>query len=270
MAKKKSTTGSNQQNDNSASNPFDLDMKAFSDNLQQAMTEAASVMDPTKVLNHSLSLSKEWLSIWGQGSDRAINPKDWRFSDPTWRQHPVYQRWAQSYLAYVDEVNNFVESDSENQDWRTQEQLRFLADFVTSASAPSNTLLGNPVALKRFYETGGASLLQGMQHFFEDLNKNGGMPTQVDDSEFTVGKNLACTPGSVVYRNEMMELIHYKPTTEKVYKRPTLMICPPIGKYYFMDLAPQRSFVEYAVSEGIQFFTISWRKPHRRAGPLGF
>ena len=123
-------------------------------------------------------------------------------------------------------------------DWRTRERARFAAGILTSSLAPTNTLPGNPAALKRAIETGGGSLVAGARHFVDDLRHNGGMPKQVDSSKFTVGENLAVTPGAVVYRNEVFELLQYQPTTPTVRARPVLLIPPPINKYYFLDLAP--------------------------------
>jgi polyhydroxyalkanoate synthase subunit PhaC len=133
--------------------------------------------------------------------------------------------------------------------------------LLTSAVAPTNTLAGNPAALKRTFETSGLNLLRGARNFVHDVRHNGGMPSQVNSRAFRVGENLAATPGAVVYRDDICEVIQYRPATPEVRTRPVLMIPPQINRYYFMDLAPGRSFIEYAVSQGIQFFTISWRNP---------
>src|SRR5690606_9545652 len=117
----------------------------------------------------------------------------------------------------------------------------------------------NPAALAKTLETGGSNLVRGFQAFVRDMVNNGGLPQQVDDSEFEVGRNLAVTPGKVVHRTEMFELIHYAPATETVREIPVLLIPPQIGRFYFTDLAPGRSFAEYAVSQGLQYFAISWR-----------
>jgi polyhydroxyalkanoate synthase len=154
-------------------------------------------------------------------------------------------------------------------DWRSRERDRFLAGIVTSALAPTNTLLGNPAALRRALETNGQSLLQGAQNLTRDVLRKQALPAQVKPGQFAVGRNLAVTPGAVVMRNGMLELLQYTPTTEKVRRIPTLMIVPPIGKYYFMDLAPGRSFTEFAVARGTQFFTTSWRNPQAEHGHWG-
>jgi len=135
--------------------------------------------------------------------------------------------------------------------------------------APTNTLIGNPAAFKRAYETGGQSLMRGTMNLIDDLRHNKGMPSQVKRNGFKLGENLAVTPGVVVLRTERFELLRYQPTTAKVHEIPTLIVPPPIGKFYFIDLAPGRSFTEYAISKGFQIFTISWRNPKKEQGDWG-
>ena len=144
------------------------------------------------------------------------------------------------------------------------EQQKFAITLLTEALAPTNAFPLNPAALKRAFETGGMSLVWGLRNFFDDLWNNGGMPATVDKRPFEVGKNLALTPGAVVYRGEICEVIQYAPATDKVYERPMVLVPPQINKFYIMDLAPNRSFVEYAVAHGIPMFTISWRNPTPR------
>ena len=210
-------------------------------------------------LKAGLGLSVESVRIALGRSEVAPAKGDNRFADPTWTDNPGYRRLKQGYLAWSAAVDSVVEAG--DVDWRTRERARFAAGILTSSLAPTNTLPGNPAALKRVIETGGGSLLSGARHFVDDLLHNGGMPKQVDRSKFTVGENLAVTPGSVVFRNEVFELLHYQPTTKTVRTRPVLMVPPPINKYYFLDLAPERSLVEFAVREGMQFFAVSWRNP---------
>jgi polyhydroxyalkanoate synthase len=192
-------------------------------------------------------------------SELAPARGDWRFKDPTWRENPAYRRLAQIYLAASAGLERIPES--ERLDWRTAERARMAVALLTSAVAPTNTLAGNPAALKRTFETSGMNLVRGAKNFVHDVRHNGGMPSQVDSRAFRVGENLAATPGAVVYRDDICEVIQYRPSTPEVRTRPVLMIPPQINRYYFMDLAPGRSFIEYAVSQGIQFFTISWRNP---------
>ncbi len=184
---------------------------------------------------------------------------DKRFKDPTWDEHPVYRRLKQEYLACQQAIDEFVKGTDLN--WRDKERVKFAADVLTSALSPTNNLLGNPAALKRAFETGGSSVLSGLRNWAQDLRSNGGMPSHISEDALVVGRDLALTPGSVVDRDEIAEVIQYTPTTPKVHSRPLVIVVPQINKYYFMDLSPERSFVEYAVANGLQVFTISWHNP---------
>jgi polyhydroxyalkanoate synthase len=190
-----------------------------------------------------------------------VEPKrgDKRFTDPTWRQNPFYRAWMQGYLAWSDALERFV--DRSGLDPKNAQRARFALSLVTDAFAPTNVWLGNPAALKRFVETGGMSAIHGFENMLEDIAHNRGMPAQVDKSAFAVGKNLALTPGAVVFHNSMLELIQYAPTTDQVYERPLLLVPPQINKFYVLDLAPGRSLIEYLVQQGIQTFVLSWRNP---------
>lgn len=216
--------------------------------------------------SESAQLYGGWVrSMLGFG-DKEVPVKDPRFADPAWREHPLYRRLGLSYLAFCESVDRLADN---NPDWRKRERARFLGGVLTSTLAPTNTLLGNPAALKRAFETGGVSLARGVMNMVDSLLHNKGMPRQANESAFRLGENLAATPGAVVFRNEMVELLQYQPTTAEVTERPTLLIVPPIGKYYFMDLAPKRSFVEYAVSRGVPMFVTSWRNPRPEQGHWG-
>jgi polyhydroxyalkanoate synthase len=138
--------------------------------------------------------------------------------------------------------------------------------LLTTAAAPTNFLLTNPAALERAFETGGASLVRGLRNVGRDLLENKGMPRSVDRSHFVVGVSQAATPGAVVYRDELLELLQYDPVTPTVFARATVVVPPQINRYYVMDMAPGRSFVEHAVSQGIQTFVVSWRNPTREQG----
>lgn len=224
------------------------------------------VNTPISIARETAKLYKEWFEILTGTSSRELSAKDSRFSDPTWRDQPVYKRLAQGYLAFCDAVDRVVD---DNPDWRKRERERFITGILTSAISPTNTLVGNPAALKRAFETGGMSLVRGARNLVEDLRHNDGMPAQVKRSTFKLGENIAATPGAVVARTERFELLRYQPTTAKVREIPTLIVPPPIGKYYFIDLAPGRSFTEYAVGKGFQIFTMSWRNPQKEQGDWG-
>ena len=145
-------------------------------------------------------------------SEIEAERRDWRFQDPTWTGNPGYHRLMQGYLAASEALGELAEQ-ADLPDWRQRERARFLVTMLTSALAPTNTLLGNPAALKVALETGGGSLVAGARNFVSDLRHNGGLPSQVDRSQFVVGKDVAVTPGAVVFRNEVLEVLQYGPQT---------------------------------------------------------
>ena len=207
-----------------------------------------------------VSLSAELVRI-GLGRSELVPQKgDNRFKDATWSDNIYFRRLLQSYLAWCRSVDVVVDSLEED-DWRRAATARFLLGILTSAVAPTNFLASNPAAVKRLLETGGTSVVRGTRNWATDLVTNGGMPSMVKSGSLRVGEQLAVTPGGVMSRDEVAELIQYAPTTEEVYERPVLVVPPPIGRYYFLDLAPGRSFVEYATSRGLQTFMLSWRNP---------
>ena len=187
-----------------------------------------------------------------------LAPKDRRFADPTWQQNPAYFLLLQNYLLCARLLKDLVAAAGVT--GPAALKADFVVQQVIDAASPSNTPL-NPVAVKRAFETGGASLFRGLRNFLTDVATNDGYPKQVDRSAFTVGKDLAATPGKVVLRNELMELIQYDAQTETVHAVPLLCSPPWINKYYIMDLAPGRSFVEWAVQHGHTTFVISYRNP---------
>jgi polyhydroxyalkanoate synthase subunit PhaC len=149
--------------------------------------------------------------------------------------------------------------------WQNKARARFAADVIAAALAPTNYLGTNPEALRKAIETSGLSLVRGARNMLQDMAR-GGMPSMVDRRQFTVGKDIAATPGAVVYRDEMFELLQYTPTTPKVRSIPVLMIPPQINRYYILDLSPGRSLVEFAVSQGLQVFMVVWRNPSPQRG----
>ena len=189
----------------------------------------------------------------------APGRRDRRFTDPAWQENPALFALMQAYLLSGRLVQDVLAEAPV--DDVTDARMGFLADVMMDAIAPTNSLLTNPVAARKAADTGGASVVAGIRNFLHDLEHNNGLPRQVPENAFTVGKELACTPGKVVYRNHLMELIQYTPTTDTVYEIPLLLSPPWINKYYIMDLAPGRSFVEWAVSHGHTVFVISYRNP---------
>lgn len=217
-----------------------------------------TVKQPVHSLKHIGKLGLAFKDVLIGRSEMAPAPEDKRFADPTWSQNPLYRRYMQAYLAWRKELNTWItEADLPPQD---VSRAQFVVSLVTEAMSPTNTAL-NPAAIKRFFETGGKSLLDGMTHMVQDIANNGGMPSQVNMNAFEVGQNLATTKGSVVFRNEVLELIQYKPLTEEVYERPVLVVPPQINKFYVFDLSPEKSLARYLALSNMQAFVISWRNP---------
>ncbi|WP_433800976.1 PHA/PHB synthase family protein [Actinomycetospora sp. CA-084318] len=185
--------------------------------------------------------------------------KDGRFKDTTWVENPAYWALRQEYLALVALLEDLVGAASLDED--SDDRARMLMGLIGSVVSPTNVLPGNPSALKRAFETGGSSVVAGLRNVLDDLATNGGKPRQVDKSGLRVGKELAATPGKVVYRNRLMELVQFEAQTDEVHAIPLLCSPPWINKYYVMDLAPERSLVEWAVQHGHTVFMISYRNP---------
>jgi len=222
------------------------------------LTQRAMV-EPGAVTANMLRALGELVGVVVGRSDVAPDPRDKRFAHPAFAANPIYHRVVQAYLVETKALLEVV--DEVGLDAKSRERARFAVTLLTDAAAPTNTLLGNPSALAKALETRGRSLLNGVRHMAHDLRRNGGMPSTVDTRPFTVGGNLAATPGQVVHRSEVFELIQYAPAGEHVYARPLVAIPPQINKYYITDLAPGRSLVEYAVSPGVPYFALSWRNP---------
>ncbi|HEY2287534.1 MAG TPA: hypothetical protein VGH88_17480, partial [Streptosporangiaceae bacterium] len=188
-----------------------------------------------------------------------VPDRDKRFADPAWADNPAFFALRQAHLATSRLVSDLLEAGSG--DVVDDAKAALATGFLLDALAPTNFLLTNPAALKRMFETGGASLVAGASHMVDDVLNNNGRPRQVDTRPFRVGENLAATPGKVVFQNDLMELIQYAPQTPQVHSVPVLASPPWINKYYVMDLAPDRSFLEWAVKHERTVFAISYRNP---------
>ena len=197
----------------------------------------------------------------------APDAKDKRFADPAWKDSAAYRVLAQTYLAWGAAMQGFV--DEARMDKLDTERSRFIVSLMVDAMSPTNTLHGNPAALKKCVETGGASLSRGLENFAADVARNGSLPAQVDTRKFKVGENLATTPGAVVYRSPVMELIQYAPMTREVHARPLLIAPPQINKFYVFDLVPEKSIIQYALKGGLQTFAISWKNPTSAQSQFG-
>ncbi|HEY4463408.1 MAG TPA: alpha/beta fold hydrolase [Streptosporangiaceae bacterium] len=188
--------------------------------------------------------------------------RDRRFTDPGWTGNPVLRRAMQAYLAAAHTAEG-VAGDAEL-DWADAERVNFALRNLIDALAPSNSLVLNPAALKAAIDTGGGSVLAGLRHLVADLAARPRVPSMVEPDAFEVGVDLAVTPGVVVLRTPVFELIQYRPATERVRPVPLLIVPPTINKFYVLDLAPGRSMAEYLVGQGQQVFMISWRNPDAR------
>ena len=176
------------------------------------------------MLNEPRVAAAQWLAFLSElaeivrgKSERAPPPGDKRFADPTWTNSALHSRLLKAYLAWGAAVENFVAQTSLNE--VDKQRAGLLTTILVDALAPTNILIANPTAMRKLLDTGGESLWKGLQNYFEDLLKNGALPSQVDTSAFKVGQNLATTTGSVVFRNELIELIRYAPTTPSVWQR---------------------------------------------------
>ncbi len=226
------------------------------------LRETAS--DPQRVMRHSQAFGQDMVKILTGKSDLAPNPKDKRFMDPAWQYNPFFRAGAQYYLAVQKGMSNWLEELE--LDELERNRANFVANIIIDGLAPTNTLIGNPTAQKRLIDSGGLSLIKGLKNAYDDMVNNRGMVSQVDKRPFKLGENIATSKGSVVLRTEMMELIHYAPSTDEVHEIPQLTIPPQINKMYINDLSPEKSIVKYQIDNGIQTFVISWRNPSKEQG----
>jgi polyhydroxyalkanoate synthase len=248
-----------------------VDMDGIGGSLLSALT--ALLRHPNEMVRGAAELALSEATVVANaaklaaGGEVALPARDKRFADRAWNENALLFLIAGGYLELTRNTRGLLERIPLAPD--TAAKARFGADFILDALSPANIPLVNPRAVKEAYDTGGRSIVKGLASFADDLLRNGGRPRQVDRSAFTVGENLAATPGRVVFSNELMELIAYEPQTPKVHANPILCSPPWINKYYIMDLAPNRSFVEYAVQNGFTVFMISYRNPDASMRDLG-
>ena len=232
-----------------------------------AMMAGYAAKQPAPFAKHLKNYASEMLDVVKGDSELEPERRDRRFRDESWHKNPLYKRTMQSWLAMKRELNGWI--DDSRMHPADQARARFVTELITDAVAPTNTLIGNPTALKMLYATKGQSLFKGLQNAFDDIKNNGGLPKMVDERPFVLGETVAATPGKVVYRSPMFELIQYKPQTDEVYEYPLLMIPPQINKFYAHDLAPGKSMVEFMLKNNQQVFVISWRNPSREHAHWG-
>jgi polyhydroxyalkanoate synthase len=230
------------------------DMIGAGTNLVRAMAA-----QPQAMMNQWMSFTTDMAKIMTQSSEIAPDRKDRRFADTAWQNNPISKGMMQGYLSWAEKVTEMVEDlDLPDKD---AARARLVTSIFVDTMAPSNNFFVNPTAMKQFFETGGKSAVNGLKNLLTDMTENGGLPASVDTSKFKVGENLAITPGNVVFRNEVIELVHYTANTDKVHPRPLLVVPPQINKYYSIDMAPGKSMIEFLLSQGIQPYCISWRNP---------
>jgi len=223
------------------------------------------------VQNYTQLMMTETLRLWGleQESKPIIEPEhgDKRFIAPDWQQNPVFDALKQSYLLAATTLLKTA-SGIKGLDEKHRRQLTFFLRQYLDAISPTNFAFTNPQVIHETIASGGQNLVKGMQNLMRDINA--GEIKITDTSAFEVGKNLAITPGQVVYRNELIELIQYTPMTEQVYEIPLLFVPPWVNKYYALDLQPQNSFIRFMVERGFIAFVISWKNPDASMEHIGF
>src|SRR3954447_6601767 len=233
-----------------------------------ALRSASSLASrPRTVASRAGEFAREMGKVAAGSSELAPGKKDKRFADPAWAGNPLLRRAMQAHLATARTAWELI--DDADLDWQDDERIRFTATNLVDALAPSNVPVVNPLAWKAFIDTGGRNVVEGVRRIVSDLASPPRVPSMVEPDAFTVGEDLAVSPGVVVLRTPVFELIRYRPTTETVREVPLLMVPPTINKYYIADLAPGRSIVEHSVGAGQQVFMISWRNPDERHAEWG-
>ena len=237
--------------------------------------------DPQRAFDVQSRLAKSYLDLWASTVKRMAgeptppvakpDPRDKRFADPEWSTNQFFDFLKQVYLLSTDWANKLV-TDAQGLDARERHKAEFYIRQIANAIAPSNFVLTNPELLRETLSSNAENLVRGMQMLAQDIEAGGGdlRIRQSDSSRFEVGRNLALTPGKVVYQNELMQLIQYAPATEKVLNVPLLIVPPWINKFYILDLSPDKSFIKWCVDQGVTVFCVSWVNPDQRLAERGF
>ena len=229
----------------------------------EMLQSAADLVNPIAAAGQMPWLASELVKIPLGRSSISFEEGDHRFADVTWQDNPFFRLLGQGYRLFEEWTGRMA--DAVDGPWDRQARTRYLADITTAMASPTNFFWTNPAAVKRAFETGGLSVLRGGRNMMRDLAR-GGMPQMVNREPFPVGEKVGCTPGAVVYRDEIFELLQYAPATPAVRSRPLLMVPPELNRHYVLDLSPGRSLVEYIVGNGIQTFMIVWRNPRAELG----
>jgi len=238
--------------------------------------------NPTKLVEAQIGLWQEYMNFWQHATQQMLgnSPKesyieprkdDYRFRDAAWSENDVFDYIKQSYLLTARWIQNTVQ-EVEGLDDKTAKKVDFYTRQFVDALAPTNFIMTNPEVLRETVETKGENLLKGLQNLLGDLEAGEGKLRikMVESDAFEVGKDIAVTPGKVVYQNDLLQLLQFEPTTKKVYKTPLLIIPPWINKYYILDLRERNSFIKWAVSQGITVFCISWVNPDETLADKSF
>jgi polyhydroxyalkanoate synthase subunit PhaC len=239
------------------------------------------LVDPQRAVEAQARIGSRFLELWtstlkrvsGEPTEPVVEPaaKDARFQDPEWAENPVFDFLKQAYLITTQWAERLVD-EADGLDEHTRHKAAFYVRQISGALSPSNFVATNPELLRETIKENGANLVRGMKMLAEDIEAGRGelRIRQSDPSRFKVGVDLANTPGKVVFRNELIELIQYDPSTETVLKRPLLIVPPWINKFYILDLNPEKSFIRWAVSQGLTVFCISWVNPDERHADKSF
>ncbi|MGE0715358.1 MAG: PHA/PHB synthase family protein, partial [Alphaproteobacteria bacterium] len=242
---------------------------------------ARLMSDPGKLMQAQLQLWTEYVQLWQRSTQRwlggeahplvAPDEGDRRFKDAAWNDNAVFDYIKQSYLLTARWMQSVVQQ-VEGLDDKTARKVDFYTRQFVDAMAPSNFVLTNPEVLRATLDSGGENLVKGLEHLLEDLERGKGrLDIKMTDLDaFEVGRNVAVTPGKVVFENDLMQLIQYTPTTEKVDKRPLLVMPPWINKYYILDLREKNSFLKWATDQGMTVFVVSWVNPDERLAAKTF
>jgi polyhydroxyalkanoate synthase subunit PhaC len=237
--------------------------------------------DPQRALQLQTSLGKAYLDLWGNAVKRmageqvepvaAPDPRDKRFTDPEWSSNQLFDFLKQAYLLTVEWAHRLVH-DAKGLDPHTLQKADFYVRQIANAIAPSNFFLTNPEVLRETVSSNAGNLVRGMHMLAEDIRAGHGelRIRQSDSKMFEVGRNLALTPGKVIFENELMQLIQYAPSTATVLKRPLLIVPPWINKFYILDLTPEKSFIRWSVAQGLTVFVISWVNPDAKLAQISF
>lgn len=242
------------------------------DTMNAAFSPKAPTFDPAKVMDAQMALWRDYQALWLNTTARLMNdeaepvvkpaPGDTRFRDKAWSENPVFDFLKQSYLLNARWVESML-AQMEGLDADSRRKVDFLGRQIVDALAPTNFALTNPVVLKEIAETKGENLTRGLANLMADMKdgRDALRPRQTDMDAFEVGGNIATSPGSVIFQNPFMQLIQYAPTTDRVFKKPLLIVPPWINKFYILDLGAEKSFIRWTVEQGYTVFVVSWVNP---------